>query len=72
MNKNTQVPVEAVAAVAVTPVHPLHKSHRLISSKDVDFNKLTAIESVAMSFALALSVLGGLSMVLNHGISVIS
>jgi hypothetical protein len=37
-------------------VHPMHKSYTLISTKHVDYNNLTAIEAVAMSLALVLSV----------------
>jgi hypothetical protein len=39
-------------------VHPLHKSYTLISTKHVDYDNLTAIEAVAMSLALVLSVFG--------------
>lgn len=37
-------------------VHPMQKSYTLISTKNVDYDNLTAIEAVAMSLALLLSV----------------
>ena len=39
-------------------VHPLQKSYKLISTKHVDYNNLTAIEAVAMSMALVFAVFG--------------
>ncbi len=37
-------------------VHPMQKSYTLVSTKHVDYDNLTAIEAVAMSLALVLSV----------------
>ena len=47
-------------------VHPMHKSYMLISTKHVDYNNLTALESVAMSLALFLSVTAATAFTLVH------
>jgi|GEM_PF-6729520 len=47
-------------------VHPLQKSYTLISTKHVDFDNLTAIESVAMAFVLVLAPFGAAMFALSH------
>jgi len=62
MANATKVSVEAAAEQAV---HPLKKNHMFISSKTVDYDNLTAIESVAMSLALVLAITAGVTTALS-------
>lgn len=59
--KNVEIP--PVDVPVETPeeakVHPLQKSYKFISTKHVDYDNLSAFESVALSLVLVLSVTVG-------------
>lgn len=47
--------------------HPLMQSHRLVSTKNVDYNNLTAFEAVSMAAVLILAVTAGVAQAANLG-----
>lgn len=62
MNKAT-ANIQASEPTTDVAVHPLKKSYKFISTKHVDYENLTAMESVTMSLALVLAILAGLTFV---------
>ena len=58
--KNTETAPEVVEPIVEeVKVHPLQKSYKFISTKHVDYDNLSAFESVALSLVLVLSVTVG-------------
>jgi hypothetical protein len=58
--KSQAIATEAVAEQPeVSKVHPMKKSYMFISTKHVDYDKLTAFEAVSMTTVMVLAILVG-------------
>jgi hypothetical protein len=56
---NPVAPVVEIATEQEKAVHPLLKSYTFVSTKHVDYDKLTAFEAVSMAAVFLLTITAG-------------